>query len=88
MNTHPLTLLHLPQGLPPYEYSPPYFVTHTPGLAPNDESLEFLANALVVTVSEEARAKTMRDLPEPDVNMPEVRTYVCLVKGGVEWSVM
>jgi hypothetical protein len=23
-------------------------------------------------VSEEARAKTMRDLPEPDINMPEV----------------
>ena len=45
----------------------------TPGLPPNDESLEFLANALVVTVSEEARAKTMRDLPEPDINMPEVR---------------
>ena len=65
------------------EYSPPSFVTLTPGLAPNDESLEFLANALVVTVSEEARAKTMRDLPEPDVNMPEVRTYVCLVQDVV-----
>ena len=42
------------------------------GVAPNDESLEFLANALVVTVNEDAKAKSMKDLPDPDLSMPEI----------------
>ncbi len=42
------------------------------GVTPNDESLEFLANALVVTVNEDAKAKSMKDLPDPDPTMPEI----------------
>lgn len=42
------------------------------GVVPNDESLEFLANALVVTVNEDAKAKSMKDLPDPDLRMPEI----------------
>mmetsp|Transcript_25889 Transcript_25889/g.24716 ORF Transcript_25889/g.24716 Transcript_25889/m.24716 type:complete len:654 (+) Transcript_25889:102-2063(+) len=42
------------------------------GMPPDDESLEFLANALVVTVGEESKSKTMKDLPEPNMDMPEV----------------
>ena len=41
-------------------------------MPPDDVTLEFLANALVVTVEEECRSKTMKDLPDPDEAMPEV----------------
>jgi ribosome biogenesis GTPase A len=41
-------------------------------LSPDDESFEFLANALVVTVNEESKSKTMKDLPDPDTSMPEI----------------
>ena len=42
------------------------------GPAPDDETIEFLANALVSAVEEEAKAKTMKDLPKPAVDLPEV----------------
>lgn len=39
---------------------------------PNDETLEFLANAMVAGVSEQATATSMKDLPKPDVKIPEI----------------
>lgn len=42
------------------------------GPAPDDETIEFLANALVSAVEEEAKAKTMKDLPKPSPDLPEV----------------
>jgi len=39
---------------------------------PDDETLEFLANAMVATVSEETTARAMKDLPDPDTSMPEI----------------
>ena len=41
-------------------------------LAPDDESLECLSNALVANVDERYRARAMRDLPAPDSAAPEV----------------
>ena len=41
-------------------------------LRPDSESLEFLANALVATVDEESKCRTMKDLPQPVETMPEV----------------
>ena len=41
-------------------------------MSPNDESLEFLANAIVASVEEEARSRSMKDLPPPSEKTPEV----------------
>lgn len=41
-------------------------------ILPNDESFEFLANALVASVEEEKRARNMKDLPTTKSDMPEV----------------
>ena len=41
-------------------------------IRPDNESFEFLANALVATVDEESKGKTMKDLPQPVDTMPEV----------------
>lgn len=42
------------------------------GVPPNDESLEFLANAIVCSVEEQKTAKTMAELPSPDQRVPEI----------------
>ena len=42
------------------------------GPAPDDETLEFLASALVASVEEEAKARSMKDLPKPVADLPEV----------------
>jgi len=42
------------------------------GPQPDDESLEFLANALVATVEEEAKTRAMKDLPASLASLPEV----------------
>lgn len=42
------------------------------GVRPNSESLEFLANALVGSVERGRTAASMRDLPEPLVEVPEI----------------
>lgn len=39
---------------------------------PSEETFEFLANSFVMTVAEDARAKSMKQLPEPSASMPEV----------------
>ena len=39
---------------------------------PNDESYEFLSASLVASVKEEASAVTMKDLPSPDLALPEI----------------
>jgi hypothetical protein len=39
----------------------------------NDESYEFLSNAIVATVDEVSRCKQMKDLPTPKLDMKEVR---------------
>jgi GTP-binding protein len=41
-------------------------------ICPDDESLEFLGNALVSSVGQMHKAKAMKDLPSPDVSLPEV----------------
>lgn len=41
-------------------------------IEPNDESYEFLSASLVATVREEASATTMKDLPSPDLTLPEI----------------
>lgn len=42
------------------------------GPAPNDETIEFLANSLVATVDEESKARSMKDLPKPVDDLPEI----------------
>lgn len=42
------------------------------GVRPNSESLEFLANALVGSVEKGRTASSMRDLPEPMAEVPEI----------------
>lgn len=39
---------------------------------PDDETLEFLGNAVISTVGRAYTAKTMKDLPSPDTNIPEI----------------
>jgi hypothetical protein len=41
-------------------------------LKPNDETYEFLANAVVANVQQDATARAMKDLPKPDTALPEV----------------
>jgi len=47
-------------------------VMRAAGNSPNDESLEFLANAIVYSVEEISTAVSMTDLPSPDMNTPEI----------------
>ena len=42
------------------------------GLTPNEETLEFLANAFIVSVREKSRARAMRELPAANASVPEV----------------
>jgi pentatricopeptide repeat protein len=42
------------------------------GVQPNSESLEFLANALVGSVEKGRTASSMKDLPEPMAEVPEI----------------
>ena len=44
----------------------------TSPIRPNDESLEFLANALVASVEEQSSSRSMKDLPSPLLTSPEV----------------
>ena len=41
-------------------------------MEPDDESYEFLSASLVASVKEEASAVTMKDLPSPDLALPEI----------------
>lgn len=45
---------------------------HLAKLLPNEETMEFLANALVASVTEEGRARSMKELPKPSADMREV----------------
>lgn len=42
------------------------------GIRSNGETLEFLSNALVMSVDETSRAKSMAELPKPNSTYPEV----------------
>jgi GTP-binding protein len=44
----------------------------TKNIEPNDETLEFLSNAVVNSVGKQGKAQAMKDLPVPCDNIPEV----------------